>query len=138
MSKYDPLSARLAAETRPEWRVSFDELEKVLGFALPKTARTGKAWWQNGAAAPQALSWAAYGWEVADVDQAAGKVTFRKVAGNAPDEAESADAPASAEEPAILTRLEATPKWNLALVTGGLVLAAGLSVFAIRGALRKK
>lgn len=46
--------------------------------------------------------------------------------------------PSSPEEPAILARLEAPSKWGLALVTGGLVLAAGLGVFAVRGVMRKK
>ena len=42
------------------------------------------------------------------------------------------------EEPAILQRLDATPKWSGAVVAGGLMLVAGLSVFAIRGLRRRK
>jgi len=45
--------------------------------------------------------------------------------------------PALAEEPAILQRLDAPSKWNMAMVATGLTIAAGLSLFAIRGWMRK-
>lgn len=45
---------------------------------------------------------------------------------------------ASAEEPAIVRRLEAPSKWGGALVAGGLMLVAGLSFFAVRGLTRRK
>ena len=48
------------------------------------------------------------------------------------------DAPLTAAEPEILQRLDAPAKWSWALIAGGVVLAAGLSVFAVRGAMRKK
>ncbi|HEV7385967.1 MAG TPA: hypothetical protein VGN89_13890 [Phenylobacterium sp.] len=135
MSKYDPLSARLAGHAGPEWRASFAELEAALGFPLPRGARTSKTWWKNDAAAPHARAWAGSGWEVADVDPANGLVTFRKIAAPA---AAPARPLASTDEPAILKRLEVTPKWNLALVAGGLTIAAGLSLFAIRGWMRRR
>lgn len=144
MSKYDPLSARLAGHAEPEWRASFAEIEEVLGFPLPQTARTNRAWWHNTGAQPHQRSWTGGGWEVAEVDHAQGRATFRRAgaaeipAAAAPLPAPIEPAPLTGDEPAILKRLEATPKWSLALVTGGLVLAAGLSVFAIRGAMRKK
>lgn len=51
---------------------------------------------------------------------------------------EPAPEPAPAtDEPAILQRLEATPKWSGAVVAGGLMLVAGLSFFAIRGLRRR-
>ena len=40
-------------------------------------------------------------------------------------------------EPAILQRLDAPAKWSWALVAGGVVLAAGLSLFAVRGAMKR-
>jgi hypothetical protein len=137
MSKYDPLSARLAGHAGPEWRASFAELEAALGFPLPKGARTGKTWWKNDAAAPHARAWTEAGWEVADVDPANDLVTFRKIA--APAVAlERARPRSTTDEPAILKRLEAPSKWNLALVAGGLTIAAGLSLFAIRGWMRRR
>ena len=142
MSKYDPLSARLAGHAAPEWRASFAEIEAVLGFPLPKTARTNRAWWRNTGEQPHQRSWTGRGWEVADVDHAQAHATFRKAGAAAPSLAPTPPpvepAPTAGDEPAILKRLEVTPKWSLALVTGGLVLAAGLGVFAIRGWMRKR
>lgn len=45
MSKYQPLSDRLAGHAGEEWRASFTEIEDLLGFPLPKAARSGAAWW---------------------------------------------------------------------------------------------
>ena len=141
MSKYNPLSARLAGHAGPEWRASFAEIEEVLGFPLPKGARAGRAWWRNDAGAPHARAWAGAGWEASEVDHAQGLVTFRKAGAPAPSgqgASVGSVVTAATDEPAILKRLEATPKWNLALVTGGLAIAAGLSVFAIRGWMRRR
>jgi hypothetical protein len=140
MSKYNPLSARLAGHAGPEWRATFAELEEVLGFPLPKGARTGTNWWRNNAAAPHARAWSGAGWEAGDVDHVAGLVTFRRIAAPRPTGAGEFQppAPGADDTPAILKRLEATPKWNLALVAGGLTIAAGLSLFAIRGWMRRR
>jgi hypothetical protein len=137
MSKYNPLSARLAGHAGPEWRASFAEIEEVLGFPLPKGARTSKAWWKN-AAAPHARAWIEGGWEAGEIDHAGGLVTFRKILAPVTTGAGKSQAPASSDEPQILKRLDVTPKWNIALVAGGLMIAAGLSVFAIRGWTRRR
>jgi hypothetical protein len=138
MSKYNPLSARLAGHAGPEWRASFTELEEVLGFPLPKGARSGKTWWKNDPSAPHARAWTEGGWEASDVDHAAGLVTFRKLLASAPAVRREVQPPAVTGEPAILKRLERTPKWNLALVASGVAIAAGLSMFAIRGWMRRR
>ena len=138
MSKYNPLTARLAGHAGPEWRASFAELEAVLGFPLPKGARSGKAWWKNDPAAPHSRAWTEGGWEACEVDQAAGLVTFRKAAAPASAGAAVSQPPAVAEEPAILTRLDAAPKWGVAMLAGGVALAAGLGALAIRAAMRRR
>jgi hypothetical protein len=143
MSKYNPLSARLAGHAGPEWRASFAEIEEVLGFPLPRGARSGQIWWRNTGAQPHQRAWTAGGWEVGDVDHATGLVTFRrKAAGAAPPApnpaTRPAQPPAAADEPPILSRLEVTPKWTFALVATGLTIAAGLSVFAVRGWMRRR
>jgi hypothetical protein len=71
MSKYRPLSDRLSGHAEDEWRTSFKDIEKMLGFPLPKGARTGRAWWDK--AAPP-------GWEVGEVDQGKGTVRFSRAA----------------------------------------------------------
>ena len=39
MSKYHPLSERLKGHGQDDWQASFAEIEEVLGFPLPKSAR---------------------------------------------------------------------------------------------------
>lgn len=80
MSKYAPLSQRLQRHRGDEWRASFAEIEEVLGFPLPKGARTGKAWWGNDEAKPHAKAWTGKGWAAHEVDPAKGAVTFRRSA----------------------------------------------------------
>jgi hypothetical protein len=141
MNKYQPLSTRLADHAGSEWRANFAELEATLGFALPKVARAGKAWWKNDPATPQSRAWTEAGWEVSDIDQAAGLVTFRKSGGAALKVARAEAAPRTAltDEPAILQRLEATPKWGaIALVAGSIALVAGLGALMVRGVTRRK
>jgi len=137
MSKYDPLSARLADHAGPEWRASFAELEEVLGFPLPKGARAGKAWWKNDGTGPHAKAWTEGGWQAGDVDHVQGVVTFRKVA--APPEPATAlvAAPATGDEPSILERLEVSPKWGVALLAGSAALVVGLGALALRGLRRR-
>ncbi len=47
MSKYDPLGHHLMNLHREEWTASFDQIETVLGFRLPYSARSYPAWWEN-------------------------------------------------------------------------------------------
>ena len=136
MRKYAPLSARLAGHAGPEWRATFAELEEVLGFPLPKSARAGKAWW--GAGQARALAWE--GWHIADLDSAAGRVTFRKAgAAAAPaGQREAQPSPAVPDEPAILKRLEVGPGWGVALAAGGAALVLGLGALALRAVTRRR
>ena len=45
MGKYDPLGTYLARQPGREVRVTFAEVEAVLGFQLPASARTYRPWW---------------------------------------------------------------------------------------------
>ncbi|MCR5880979.1 hypothetical protein [Phenylobacterium sp. J367] len=76
MKKYQPLSERLAGHEGPEWQASFAEIEEVLGFPLPKVARSGRAWWAD-AEKPHAKTWSQHGFQ-AHVDPGAAKVSFRR------------------------------------------------------------
>jgi hypothetical protein len=127
MTKYEPLATRLAGLSGPEWRTSFAEVEKVLGFPLPKAARNGRGWWKEGV-------WTAAGWTV-EADPDAGKITFRR-AGASPDLA--AGPPATLDEPSILKRLDVGPGWGVALILGGVAIVAGIGALAFRGIGRRK
>ena len=70
--KYSPLYAYLlSARQQAEWRVSFGELEAILGFPLPASARLHRPWWSNetkGGGHSHALAWQAAGWKTREVD----------------------------------------------------------------------
>jgi len=47
MSKYDPLRFHLTELKQKEWHATFKQLEEILGFTLPATARARPQWWAN-------------------------------------------------------------------------------------------
>ena len=79
--KYAPLYRRLLATAGPDWRVSFSELEAILGFDLPDSARLYRPWWSNqkhGAGHSHALAWGAAGWKTRAVDLEAETLVFER------------------------------------------------------------
>ena len=159
MSRYRPLSERLRGHPADEWRASFAEIEEVLGFPLPKGARTGKIWWSNAPEKPHSRAWSGHGWEARDIDTGAGLVTFRRsavspavvetMAGLAPvgdlSQAEPPDAlaipapPSAALIPAADAELPAKPgPLPAALIAASVAVAAGLGVMLIRSLARRR
>lgn len=79
MSKYDPLAHFLERSTSSEIRMSFDEIEEVLGFALPPS-QTHRAWWSNNPSNNvMTKAWLSAGYETEQVDIEGRKLTFRRV-----------------------------------------------------------
>ena len=79
--KYQRLYTHLCGLTTREWRTSFRELESIIGFELPASARLHRPWWANqtgGNGHSQALAWSAAGWETADVDMDAETLLLRR------------------------------------------------------------
>lgn len=65
MSKYSPLASHLEALAASEVRLTFKEIEEILGDSLPASAHKFKAWWANQAAHPShpwATEWMEAGW----------------------------------------------------------------------------
>ena len=80
MSKYEPLARYLSRMQQQSWRASFDEIEQILNFNLPESARKYNAWWanQSGTGHSQTAGWIEAGWRTSDLDLAAEKVTFSR------------------------------------------------------------
>jgi hypothetical protein len=152
MSKYQPLAKRLAGHRGDEWRASFAEIEEVLGFPLPKAARN-RAWWANTGDKPHSRAWMAGGWR-ADMDQAAGAVTFRRPVSEAALQGAIAPAPAgsplepvseqirplaitvAAEEASIRSRLKG---WGVtAAIAAGAAVVAGVGALVLRARMRRR
>ncbi len=81
MGKYEALQQFLARTDQALRRMGFGEIEKILGFKLPKSAYEHEAWWSNNATGhSHARAWLKFGWRTEAVDLAARKVTFRREA----------------------------------------------------------
>jgi hypothetical protein len=80
MSKYEPLPQFLGSVGGAAHRMSFHEIERVLGFKLPKSAYEHEAWWSNNSTGhSHAKAWLKFGWRTEAVDLAARKVTFQRL-----------------------------------------------------------
>ena len=79
--KYQRLYAHLCRLRAQEWRASFGEIESIIGFELPTSARLHRPWWGNqgsGNGHSQSLAWSVAGWETAEVDMDAETLLLRR------------------------------------------------------------
>ncbi len=79
--KYQRLYRHLCAMNKQEWPTTFSEVEAIIGFDLPASAREHRAWWANQSPAlghSYSAAWRAAGWETAEVDMVAETLTFRR------------------------------------------------------------
>jgi hypothetical protein len=78
MSKYQNLSTYLNGLKSERWVASFADIERILGFELPKSARSYPAWWSNqaGDGHSQSGSWQSVGWRTSEIDLANERLTF--------------------------------------------------------------
>jgi hypothetical protein len=82
-TKYEPLQVRLRQTPGSRIRFSFREIEAILGFALPRSARTHAPWWANvGGSHVQAEAWMGAGWRTCQVDVPGERVSFERTVGN--------------------------------------------------------
>ncbi|MFB9990833.1 hypothetical protein ACFFLM_02380 [Deinococcus oregonensis] len=74
--KYLPLSEYLRESSARTLTLTFAEIEDLLGFDLPPSAKKHRAWWSNSSTGhSQAAAWLNPGWEVAGVTRTT--VTFQ-------------------------------------------------------------
>ncbi len=80
-SKYDPLKLHLEHLLVSTWRASFAEIEAVLGFSLPDSARRYSAWWENETDGQHihAHAWLDAGWRTEQLDRTGERVTFKRL-----------------------------------------------------------
>jgi hypothetical protein len=79
--KYRALSDYLVNAARDEIQLTFSEIEQILGFKLPSSAREHRAFWANTTTHSIALSWLNCGFETEVVDMSSGTITFGKKRG---------------------------------------------------------
>ena len=80
MSKYDKLQNYLESKKTGLWHARFSEIEKILEFDLPKSARTYPAWWSNEKSMKhvQCVSWLDIRWETSNLNLNKETVVFTK------------------------------------------------------------
>ena len=79
MPKYDRLGRHLSGLDRgTKHMLTFDRIESLLGFVLPRSAKTYQAWWANqkNGRHVQANAWLDEGWVTEDLSLADRRVTF--------------------------------------------------------------
>lgn len=79
MSKYSQLYHYLTKAGPEHRRLTFLEIEHILGTALPRSARSYPEWWANDQTPNRhSAAWLEAGWETENVDLASEAVTFRR------------------------------------------------------------
>jgi Bacterial antitoxin of type II TA system, VapB len=79
MSKYEPLTRYLANRRDESWVARFSEVERILGFDLPRSAYEYPAWWANQERGhSQTRGWRDAGWETCNVDLRSKRLMFAK------------------------------------------------------------
>ena len=80
MGKYDPLAEFLRKQPTNQVRMTFAEIERIVGVKLPPSAHHQRAWWSNNASNNVMTKvWLAAGFRSEQVDLEARKLTFRRV-----------------------------------------------------------
>jgi hypothetical protein len=80
MSKYDPLRTFLKSQAVARLPMTFVEVERILGFRLPASARNHQAWWANEMTNHvQARAWMGAGYETQQVDLSSKTIVFARV-----------------------------------------------------------
>jgi hypothetical protein len=80
MGKYKPIARKLTQASNDELCISLSEIEDILQFKLPPSARKHRAWWSNSYKGnhSQAEGWISVGWETRDIDIKHERIRFVK------------------------------------------------------------
>lgn len=80
MTKYSPLRDFLVQQQNDQVRLGFEEVEKILGGPLPRSAYEHQAWWANDPGHSQGRSWYGAGWRTENLNLSRRTVIFRRLA----------------------------------------------------------
>jgi hypothetical protein len=79
VSKYCTLGEDLIQRDTDQVTLTFSDVEEILGFPLPKSARKFRTWWANDTSHSHAVNgWLNYGWRVKEIDLQEQYVRFEK------------------------------------------------------------
>jgi hypothetical protein len=87
MGKYEPLTEFLRKQRTDRIAMTFSEIERVVGFKLPRSAIEHRAWWSNNSSnSVMTKAWLEAGFQSEQVDMAAGKLIFSRLDQSSPAE----------------------------------------------------
>lgn len=79
MGKYEPLTEFLKQQAGSEVRMSFAQIERVIGSKLPPVAQRHRAWWSNSPTDNvMTKAWIEAGFRSEQVDMENGRLVFRR------------------------------------------------------------
>lgn len=79
MTKYAKLTSLLESLGTSSRRMAFAEIENILEFSLPPSARRYPEWWGNNPIeGRQSMAWLSAGWQAEEIDLPGETVTFRR------------------------------------------------------------
>lgn len=80
MGKYEPLQAHLVRKNGRAEMLTFEDIEKIIGKALPQSAVKHRAFWANDNQRhhPHARAWMGAGYRVAYIDRDQKVVRFER------------------------------------------------------------
>lgn len=79
MSKYETLTAYLSKVEQKSIRMTFEEIERILGTELPPSAFKHPTWWSNNPTNnPRTYAWLNAGYKTMNVNIKERKLVFRK------------------------------------------------------------
>ncbi len=80
MGKYETLGKYLSSINENIIKITFEEIENILGFPLPSSAFKFRPWWANDQSHVQAIDgWMKYGWKLDRVDIFQKNAKFKKI-----------------------------------------------------------
>jgi hypothetical protein len=121
-SKYEPLRLWLGRQTQDRVRLSFQDIEAILGFSLPGSARSLAQWWANVAGSHvQASAWVSAGWRACQVDVAGEQVSFERARRTRDVVAEPTQEQAGVSDTGAVFRLDNAIVIDPALLRGGAI-----------------
>jgi hypothetical protein len=87
VGKYEPLSKFLRNQASDEVKVSFEQIERIIGDKLPASANEHRAWWSNNPNnSVMTKAWIEAGFRSEQVDMEGRKLVFRRMGGQRPPE----------------------------------------------------
>jgi hypothetical protein len=80
MGKYEPLSEFLRKQSSNQVRVSFAQIERIIGAKLPPKAQQHRAWWSNNPTNNvMTKAWLEAGYKSTEVDLSGRTLVFQKI-----------------------------------------------------------